>query len=189
MQHLNLYDPSLRPERRLLTLPVALLLLGLLLLAMVLGVALLQRASQQQMLRVGQAESQIKVLGALPQAQVDAAEAAQLQALRERLVQAQAFERQLQTLPPSEAALQLLEGLALAAGPDVWLTAARWDAREPALELQGRLLDSRQLPVYLRRLEQQAAFRGQRFSQLSLQPVPEGSQHQFLLRSGRGATK
>ncbi|MBH9579001.1 PilN domain-containing protein [Inhella proteolytica] len=183
MQHLNLFDASLRPERRWLNLPRLALAMSLLL-------ALLWGASQwmaqrtrAQLERNAAAELQIRQLGQQAPAQAAAAQQQELDALRQRLAQARLFEVQLQSLPPSEAAPELLEALARAAGPEVWLTAAHWAAAEPRLELEGRLLDGRQLPAYLRRLEQQPAFKGQRFAQLSLGEPEAGGVQKFQLRS------
>lgn len=186
MQHLNLFDASLRPERRWLTLPRLLLAMGVLMLLLWGGGQWAAQLTRTQLERSAAAELQIRQLGQQAPAQAAAAQQQELEQLRQRLAQARLFETQMQSLPPSEAAPELLEALARAAGPEVWLTAAHWAAAEPRLELEGQLLDGRQLPAYLRRLEQQPAFRGQRFAQLSLGAPDEGGAQKFQLRSSSG---
>lgn len=166
VQHINLYDASLRPERRWLTLPSALVAAGVLLLLLLAAAAGFRQATAQQLQRVAQAEAEMRRLAQTPVVAQDAHQREVIQQLRDRLAQAQAFEQQLAALPTSDAAPALLEGLAHAALPDVWVTGLRWEAKEPQLELDGRLMDPGRLPAYLRRLEQQTAFKGYKLSQV-----------------------
>jgi len=186
VQHLNLFDPSLRPERRWLSLPRLLLLMALLLVLLWGAGQWAGQRARVQLERQAAVEAQVRELAAQAPAQQAQAQQQELEQLRLRLAQARLLESQLQALPPSAAAPELLEALARAAGPEVWLTGAHWSAAEPRLELEGRLLDGRQLPAYLRRLELQPAFKGQRFAQLSLSAPDEGGAQKFQLRSGKG---
>ncbi|MBH9551336.1 PilN domain-containing protein [Inhella gelatinilytica] len=168
MQDLNLFDAGLLPEKRWVTLPTALGLALALLVLMLAGAAGFQQAMRGQMQRLQQAETELKVLALTPAVSEEAAQKEAIQAIRDRLAQAQAFDRQLASLPTSEAAPQLLEGLAHAALPDVWVTGLRWEASESQLEIAGRLLDPARLPAYLRRLEQQPVFKGQKLAQVQV---------------------
>lgn len=165
-QDLNLFDGSLLPERRWLTLPTV-LVGAVVVWGLTYGGALwLNRLTAQHLGRAAQAQTEMRQLAQQPAVAAVQEQKAAIQQLRDRLVLAQAFERQLATLPTSDAAPQVLEGLAHASLPDVWVTALRWDAREPQLEIDGRLLEAARLPAYLRRLEQQPGFKGQRLSQV-----------------------
>lgn len=183
MQHINLFDASLRPQRRWLSLSRLALGMGLLLLLLWLAGEWTAQRIRQQMERGAVAQAQLQALSQQAPALAPATPQQELEQLQQRLAQARLLEQQLRSLPPSDAAPQLLEALAQAAGPEVWLTAAHWAAAEPRLELEGRLLDGRLLPVYLRRLERQPAFKGQRFAQLSLGAPEAGGAQVFQLRS------
>lgn len=197
-QHLNLLDPSLRPERSWLRATVGLWLLALLLAAALGAGALMRRAADERQQAAAKAEAELSALAASPAVQQDERERNELALLRERLELARLLDQQLEQLPPAQGAAQVLEALAYAGGEDTWLTQVQWEARGPLLNLKGLLLDPRRLPNYLRRLEQQPALRGQRFEQLELdpqrtlasdplrpEPQPEREAHRFQLRSAK----
>lgn len=194
-QHLNLFDPSLRPPRQWLTparLGVALLLLvaGLLLLAQ-----LWRREAVQLQARTQAVQAELQALAAAaPRA---LAEDPELPRLRGQLAEARALAAALTATPEAapEQAARVLAALSAAATPGVWISAVQWQAQPRQLALEGGLLQAPQLPPYLRRLEAQPAFHGQSFSQLQLAPPPTvpgqtpspslatPSHHVFALRS------
>jgi hypothetical protein len=169
-QQLNLFDPSLRPEQRWLRASTAvtlLLVLGLLLWA---GSVALGQAARALERRAQRADAELSQLSAALRATPDGAQEQALEQMRQQLAQTQQWQIQMQTLPPAQAAQALLEALANAASEEVWLTQMRWQAKDSQLALEGRLLDAKRLPPYLRSLEAQPALRGQSFLQVQLRP-------------------
>lgn len=181
MQHLNLYDQTLRPPKVWLT-PLRLLLaLALVLVLMALAGAWLRRdaAHWQAEAAARQAELQQLTASVLPPQAADA----ELPGLRQQLAQARQLAQAMAAGGPRELPAEVLRALALAAPGDVWITAATWQAEPRQLALEGGLLDPNRLPDYLRRLERQPVFEGQTFAQLQLAPWPDTRHHRFALRS------
>lgn len=198
-QHLNLYDPSLRPPRVWVTPGRVLMAVALVVLAV--GAAAWQVRSQAQAAGVrsqalqAQLQQLAQASGATAPAD-EAAEAQELASLRLRVAGLQAL-AQAQAAEPDgrPAAAALMQALAQAAPGDVWLKAVQWQApkaQEPAaIALEGEMLDPRRLPVYLRRLEAQPALAGQRLAQVLVEPAPllpgaapsAVAPSQFVLRS------
>jgi Tfp pilus assembly protein PilN len=205
-QHLNLYDASLRPPRVWVT-PARVALA----LALVLG---LTYAAAWQVRSQAQAASQRSVglqaqlqqlAGAAAGASSgdDPAQSEEIAKLKGRIAALQSvLQTQIAEPDGREGAAALLNALSQAAPGDVWLDAVHWQApraqQPPALTLEGRMLDPRRLPVYLRRLEAQPALAGQRLAQVTVEPSTEvlGSApstqkfSQFALRSqAKGAQR
>lgn len=193
-QHLNLFDERLRPPRVWVT-PGRVGLLLLLVAALTLGagwqVRGQARAAEQ---RADALEAQVRQLAAQAPAAVDrVAQRAEIQQWRQRVLAAQTLaQAQAAAVDGRDGAAAFLQALAQAAPGDVWLDRVRWQAGlDGSVALEGRLLDPRRLPAYLRRLEGQAALSGQRFAQVEVQPVvpPPGAASspvavsQFVLRS------
>ncbi len=198
-QHLNLYDPSLRPPRVWVTPGRVLMAVALVVLAV--GAAAWQVRSQAQAAGVrsqalqAQLQQLAQASGAAAPAD-DAAETQELASLRLRVAGLQAL-AQAQAAEPDgrPAAAALMQALALAAPGDVWLKSVQWQApqgQQPAaIALEGEMLDPRRLPVYLRRLEAQPALAGQRLAQVQVEPAvplpgaaPSAvTPSQFVLRS------
>lgn len=198
-QHINLYDPSLRPPRVWIT-PGRVLLALALVAAAVAAAAWQVRAQAQTASARSQAlQAQLQQLAQAAGASQPSDEAAQtqeLEALRLRVAGLQAL-AQAQAAEPDgrEGAVALLAALAQAAPGDVWLDTVQWQApraQQPAsIALEGQMLDPRRLPVYLRRLEAQPALAGQRLAQVQVEPAPvvpgavpaATKPSQFVLRS------
>ena len=53
----------------------------------------------------------------------------------------------------------------------VWITGFSVAGNSGAIEIQGRMTDAAQLPTYLQRLNQEAAFKGRQFARLQLAPA------------------
>jgi Tfp pilus assembly protein PilN len=181
MQHLNLYDQTLRPPKVWLT-PLRLMLA----VAMVLGLmalagAWLRRDAARWEAEAAAQQAELQKLTAtmLPPQAADA----DLPGLRQQLAQASQLSQAMQAGGSRTLPAEVLTALALAAPGDVWITAASWQAEPRELALEGGLLDPNRLPDYLRRLERQPAFQGQTFAQLQLAPWPDTRHHQFALRS------
>jgi len=180
-QHLNLYDPSLRPPRVWVTPGRVLLAVALVVVAV--GAAAWQVRSQAQAAGVrsqalqAQLQQLAQASGAATAPNNEAAETQELVSLRLRVAGLQAL-AQAQAAEPDgrQGAAALLEALAQAAPGDVWLNAVQWQApraQQPAaIALEGHMLDPRRLPVYLRRLEAQPALAGQRLAQVQVEPAP-----------------
>lgn len=198
-QHLNLFDVSLRPPRVWIT-PARVLAAVLLVGAAVAAAAWQVRAQAQAALaRSAGLQAQLQQLSAGKAVGDSGEEAAQLEeieALRWRIQGLQAMAQAQEREPDGrEAAAAWLAALAKAAPGDVWLTAMHWQAprggQAAAMALEGEMLDPRQLPVYLRRLEAQPAMQGQRLAQVQVEPAPSSQggapqptkPAQFVLRS------
>lgn len=184
-QQINLYDPSLRPQRPWVT-PGRLALAVVLLWAAMAGAAQWLRQDAARWNAVAATNTQQLQALAAQQKMLVAHDDA-LPALRLQLAQAQQQAQSLRLAddgPPDQGA-RVLAALAAAGSPDVWITAAQWQASPRQLSLEGGLLRADQLPAYLRRLERQPAFSGQDFSQVQLQPASPNAppHHRFVLRS------
>ena len=175
VQQLNLFDASLRPEQRWLRANTALVLLLLLALLLWGGSLALRQAGQALDRRSALAETELRTLSAALQATPDGAQLQTLEQLRVQLAQAQQWQIQMNNLPPAPAGQALLEALAQAAGDEIWLTQMQWQAKDAQLSLEGRLLEPKRLPLYLRRLESQAALRGQSFLRVQMRPAVPGA--------------
>ncbi|MBB5204612.1 hypothetical protein HNQ51_001926 [Inhella inkyongensis] len=172
-QQLNLFDPSLRPEQRWLRASTALILLVLMALLLWGASLALRQAARSTEQQAATREAELRTLSAALQATPDGAQMQTLEQLRQQLAQAQQWEIQMRTLPAAPAGQQVLEALAQASGDEIWLTQMQWQARDAQLSLEGRLMEPKRLPLYLRRLEAQPALRGQSFLRVQLRPAPD----------------
>jgi Tfp pilus assembly protein PilN len=182
-QHLNLYDPSLRPPRVWLT-PWRVAAALLLLLLLMAGAAhWIRRDAARWQAHADQQQAALRALLALPAAAPGSFD--DLPQLREQLARAQMLALAQGSAQDRALPANVLRALAQAAPGDVWLTAAQWQMAPRQLALEGALLNPNSLPNYLRRLEQQSVFQGQTFAQLQLSPQqPERPlQQTFVLRS------
>lgn len=184
-QQLNLYDASLRPQREWLT-PLRLLGAAALVLIAQTGVARwLDHDAARWQAQAQADEAQLRQL-ADALGQVGGSDEG-LPRLRAQLAQARQLAQALhgEGDAPADQAARVLAALSAAAGPEVWVSAAQWQAQPRQLALEGGLLKASQLPAYLRRLERQPVFAGQGFAQLQLQPAPsdQAPHHRFVLRS------
>jgi len=176
---INLYDASLRRERRLLTLTsLVAVAIGLTLLIALAGMLDRDRlpplAAESQRLdeQIKQLQEQLVVLGR------EAAERQPDPALTERLalarVSLQTREHVLELLrrdlaPEAAAWSELLRALARAHSEGVWLTGVQAQAGG-GLEIRGRALDAALLPGYLARLNGEEPLRGRGFAALDIKP-------------------
>ncbi len=195
--HINLYDPSLRRQRRWLT--AANLALVLALLAAVLlgwgawaridaGRLTTELAEVETRTRVAREES-VALAGRLASRKPDAQLAHDLAAARELLDVRQGILDKLGegAAPAAGNHAEHLRGLARQSLSGLWLTGFAIGADGRRMEIRGRTLDPALLPQYVRRLNAEAAFRGHRFARLSLAaPVtapgsPAAGFHEFAL--------
>lgn len=183
-QQINLYNPQLRKQREWLSLPVVALAAG----AVILMEGALffwqggERADLQQQLAAaqGQARQLQEELGiagkALAERKANTALAKDIELAADSLKQREDVLRVLDLVKPSgEAgfagyfmafARQTIEG--------VWLTG--FSIAQDRMEIHGRMVDGALLPVYIRRLDAESAFRGRRFAALDMKgvvPTPE----------------
>lgn len=187
-QQLNLFDPSLRPRRSLLT-PWRLLaaLLLLLVLQAAAGQWLREDAARWRALAAADQARLQQLAASMAAAGSASAPSGEMDALRREVAEARFLAQALSPEggAPRSQAVAVFASLAAAAGPEVWIQSAQWQASPRQLSLEGGLLRAEQLPAYLRRLEGQPAFDGQGFAQLQLEPVTQGPlpHHRFALRS------
>jgi MSHA biogenesis protein MshI len=186
-QQLNLFDPSLRPEVQWLT-PGRLLVGLLLLLALMAGAAQWLKWDAAHIRAQAQGdEVQLRQLAQAQQQSAVQADA-ELPRLREQLAEARLITQALRPqddTPPDQAA-RVLAALSGAALQGSWIELAQWQSQPRQLALEGGLLQGDLLPAYLRRLEREPAFNGQRFAQVQLQPAESAGAlpyHRFVLRS------
>ena len=174
-QQINLYDPTLRPQRDAFTARASLLwAAGAALLATAAGwalqlstpaLALVLNAPPGQALPVNPAAS-------APAAPVSAA-AAELQRLRDF----EAHQRRVHAaildggLGNRSGHAEYLRALARQAQPQVWLTGFSVKPESKALEIEGQTLDASALPAYLRRLNSEERFKGRPFAHLNIRQV------------------
>lgn len=90
----------------------------------------------------------------------------------------------------------LLVALARQASPQVWITGVAVSDDGSAIDLEGRMTDSSMLADYLRRLNDEARFKGRPFAQLTLKSAGGSGERlpytEFALRStpaGDGSTR
>jgi hypothetical protein len=183
-QQINLLLPELRPRFDWLALPVVLgaALLGLLLLVVIAGEERMRLGRlaadeaningqllnlQQQVQSLGQALSARQASAALPQ-QIEAAKAATDQR-REVLAYVS------QGDPAKGAGFgSMMEGFARQSVEGAWLVGFGFS--QQGVEIRGRLIDPALLPVYIGKLNGDAAFNGRRFAALEMlgvDPVAE----------------
>jgi len=193
VQQLNLYRPSLRPQRQRFDAQTALLLLVVAtLLCLGAGLALQQLTLRSQA-RSAALNAQLLQAEQGLQAQRTAAQSSPMQAELQRLQSAeQAQQRLAQTVVSGRAGslegpAELLQALARQAQSTVWITGLTVNAEDQSLELRGRMIEASQLPGYLRRLEQEPRFKGRVFAKLQLQslelPQSGGTVTEFTLQS------
>lgn len=180
-QQINLYDPSLRPTRELLTLNN----LALACAAVVVVLALLTTVGvwreKQEFERFQAAEQ------ALREAQEQLTELATRQgarhidpSLEQALADAQrvaADKREILSLldrgdlGERKGFFVFLEGFARRGVDGLWLTGFDLDAGGRNLELRGRMMNEALLPDYVRALRQEAVFQGREFLTLDLRRI------------------
>ncbi len=176
--HINLYDPSLRRQRRWLTAANLALALGLLA-AVLLGWGAWARLDAGRLateLASAEARSQaareasVALAGRLASRKPDAQLALDLAAARELLDIRQGILDKLGegAAPTAGKHAEHLRGLARQSLSGLWLTGFAVGADGRRMEIRGRTLDPALLPQYVLRLNAEAAFRGHRFARLSL---------------------
>lgn len=193
VQQLNLYHPSLRPQRQRFDARAALWLTALALLLALAAAWLLQQLAQRSEARAQALNARLLQTAQALQAQRGAVQSAPLQAEVQRLqALEQAQQRLSQTVASGRAGslegpAGLLQALARQAQPSVWITGLALNAEDQSLELRGRMTEAAQLPGYLRRLEQEPRFKGRVFAKLQLQalelPQSAGTVTEFTLQS------
>lgn len=175
-QQINLFLPQLQPRRDWLDFPLVTGLALLLLLLLLAGAAMLrvqaeQRSAEESVAQAQLAAAQQQLLqltqnlaGRRPnpamQSEIEMTTAALK--LREdalRLIESGAVGR-------SEGYVNLLRGFSQQAMPGVWLTGFSFQGKDA--EIRGRLADPALLPGYIRRLNGEPVFQGQRFGELEL---------------------
>lgn len=181
-QDINLLNPALRPKRDLLCFRNVAAATGAALLLVVVGAAVAQWRLAEG------AREQIAVAGQLAQAR-QATQSMQ-SALAGRKSDAsldKALERAEAEVAQRRESLDLARGLAAAPGgvaeamlgfsrqrlEGLWLTG--FGIGPGGFDLRGRMLDPLLLPVYIRRLNGEPAFRGRRFAALDMTGVEAGT--------------
>lgn len=175
-QQINLYDPTLRPQRDAFTARASLLwAAGAALLATAAGWAL-QLSTPAQALAPhassGQALPATPAVSAAASAASSpvSAAAAELQRLRDF----EAHQRRVHAaildggLGNRNGHAEYLRALARQAQPQVWLTGFSVKPESKALEIEGQTLDASALPAYLRRLNTEERFKGRPFAHLNI---------------------
>lgn len=202
VQQLNLYDEALRPRREAWRAAHGVAALaGVALLSAALAAALDGWAGQR-LARAHELQPQIAQAREQAASLTLDARVAELQRLREldaaqRRVQ-QALQGGPQTGARADGYSAVFEALARQAHPALWLTGLALGVDDEAIELRGRMTDAAALPDYLRRLNQEAQFKGRRFAQLTLQAeaatgaaaatAPPSGLIDFVLRAQPAAT-
>lgn len=180
-QQINLFDPSLRPARELLTLPnVLIALAGAALLVAALGVLGMMRSADELRnfratdARLRQAQEQL-TLFAVQQAarKPDAGLEQQLARTRQVIEAKRTILQRLQQgdFGDRQGFLAYFRGLALVAVDGLWLTGFDVAAGGQALEIRGRMLNEAALPRYVEALRGQPAFAGRTFAALNVTRV------------------
>lgn len=176
-QQINLFLPQLQPRRDWLAFPLVAGLALLLLLLLLAGAAVLRQQANQRSAEEAVAQAQLAtaqqqlsqstqtLTGRKPDPAVQIEIEATAAALRLRedalqLIESGAAGR-------SDGYVGLLRGFSQQAMAGVWLTGFSFNGRET--EIRGRLADPALLPGYIRRLNSEPVFQGQRFGQLELQ--------------------
>lgn len=194
-QQINLYQPVFRREAKVFSARALAQVLGLALILIVAGFALLQlqlgRHSSTRDLLAGQYTTLNNQLQALEQ-RADAGELAALdkrtQELEARLADGAVELASLQTqlLEHDAGFATLLEALAQHPQQGLWLTAIR--VRDGGLELEGRTFDPERLPAYLAELNADPALAHWALTTVRLERQTEQpSQLNFVLRSADAA--
>lgn len=180
-QQINLYDPSLRPTRELLTLNNLALACAAVLVVLAVLTTIGVWREKQEFERFQAAEQ------ALREAQEQLTELATQQgarhidpALEQALADAQrvaADKREILSLldrgdlGERKGFFVFLEGLARRGVDGLWLTGFDLDAGGRNLELRGRMMKEALLPDYVRALRQEAVFQGREFLTLDLRRI------------------
>lgn len=184
-QQINLYDPALLRKRDWFALANVVLLAGLLAILVTLAGFLVRAGLPELHAQVATSETQLKamreqvlVLGKrVAERKADPRIEQELNAARQM---AGAHDVLLDTLRVQLAVdrpffADYLRGLARQAINGLWITGFTWEAGGEGLEIRGRTLDPALLPEYIRRLNNEPAFRGQAFSALKLaEGKPDG---------------
>jgi Tfp pilus assembly protein PilN len=188
-QYINLVNPALLPPKpffqfrtMLLGLAAVALLLALLGVLLRYGAAVYAGVAEQAELRLKAREQSVQaatqrlhVRGPNPQFAQD------LQAGREELARLQQISGSLPGQPVLASPAASLQALAAAVMPGVWLSEI--ELKQGQLSLRGYALRAELIPLYLERLRQQEAFRGQRFASFEL-----GSKR-FEAQPGQGSAE
>lgn len=176
--HINLYDPALLRRREWLTAANLAFAAAIILLVMLLwgswaridaaGVAD-QAAAMETRLKAAREES-IALAGQLASRKADPKLELDIAALQELLGVRQNILTTLGQGDPAQAAGHsvYLRGLARQTIANVWLTGFSIGPDGSHMEIRGRTLDPALLPVYIRRLSSEPAFRGRRFASLNV---------------------
>jgi hypothetical protein len=194
-QQVNLYQPALYPVRQQLALQqlaLVWLVLLLLLLAGWLWLQQLQNNQQQQLLSLQQQlaaqQQQLSVYqDALSQRQPAAALVAQFQRAERAVLQKQQLLGYLGA-QQQQASLHyspVLQHLLQIDRSELWLTG--FTLRQQHSSFNGIAVRPDSVPVWLEDLRQLNYFRGQRFSQVTMQQVPDRKAVNFALIAQQGA--
>ncbi|QKT03306.1 PilN domain-containing protein [Ectothiorhodospiraceae bacterium 2226] len=193
-QQINLYQPVLRKQRKLLSAATlvqgtALVLVGLL---AIYGYGLWQvRALEQQVAHAAQQQGerarQLQALAALAPARGEDTLARSVEAAQ---ADTAGMRRLLEVLSGTTREGRgfgdHLEGLARQRVDGLWITAVRVRQGGAALEVRGSAVRPELVPRLVQRLGREAAFRGMEFEVFSLQRAPDGGHVDFVLRTHAG---
>lgn len=176
-QEINLFNPALRPKTDWLAFrPVAALTLALVALVVVAWAwvawqtqaATQERIAGEARLRAAQqslSEAQATLAGHRPSPQL----AAEIDRLTTDLARRHhVLQRVRETVVDGNGGLSdVMRGFSRQIMEGVWLTGFSSDGK--GIDIRGRLLDPGLLPAYIRRLNNEPAFRGRRFATLDMQ--------------------
>lgn len=180
-QEINLLNPTLRRRRDWLSSDYVAkgALAALLLVALLFSVAHFQMSAAQRrssevadQLRNAQQELQA-AQGALAARKADPALEQEVLRLTTSVRQGRALYRlaEMTTQQGSAGVAEVMRGFSRQIAEGVWLTG--FTVGPDNFEIRGRLLDSSQLPAYIRRLNAESAFRGRRFAALDMHAAAE----------------
>lgn len=187
-QQINLFHPSLLPEKEWVTgRNLALAVAGLLtLLLIAAGVTQYRLASATERARAAeQSVTQLKaklqeVSQQLTAAKVPADKDAELSRLQRAVTEREQVLALLEQGSPKEGQgfADYFRGLARQSLPGLWLTGFSLGAGGNGLEIRGRMTDQSLLPEYIRRLNREPVFVGREFAALDvrLPEAPDASQ-------------
>lgn len=177
-QQINLFNPSLLPEKewitgRNLAFAVASLLTLLLIVAGITQYRLASSTERAQAAEqsVAQLKTKLQELNQqLAVAKVPADKDAELSRLQRAVTEREQVLALLEQGSPKEGQgfADYFRGLARQALPGLWLTAFSLEAGGSGLEIRGRMTDQSLLPEYIRRLNREPVFVGRQFSALDV---------------------
>lgn len=182
-QQINLYNPALRRQRELLTLPhVTLAAMTLLLVLLAVGGVFQWRAGVvgEQLREVeGRIAAETQRMGDLTARATRGGGQQEVAALQQQIAERREILALLQSgvgVEPGGAGFaDYLRGLARQSVAGLWLTGFSVARGGEAMEIRGRMVDAARLPDYIRRLNSERNFHGRQFLSLSVERPEAGS--------------